>query len=823
MRHFLQDVRQFLRSLARTPGYAVVSIVVLGLGMGVGLAALAIAQRALFAPLPYGAADRLAVLFEADERGAIRLASYPTVQDWTTSADAFDGIAYVTGSQELLRQPGGPELVPTAYADIGFFHTLRAGPLLGRTFGRAAEHPGSVVVLSEELWREQFAARPDIVGRTIPLGDAGATVIGIMPRAFRFPEWAQAWMPLSAAPPSIRRMLPQRNNHADSRVIARLRDGVTTQQAGSQIDGIAAQLAARFPDDSKQWTRVSLVPMQEYVTSFTNAGGGVSLVPRIGLIAGAAALLLLLGCANVAVLTLVRGLTRARELAVRSAIGASRARIVRLLVAESFTLAAVGAAVGIGLGYGIVRLVQRANPELFPRLAEVQLDATFVLGGALLTLIVGIGAGLAPALRATPRSLNEVLGNARSQPGTSRATGRLQRVLIGGQVGVAMMLLVGATLLVVSLKRVIDTPVGFTTDRLSAIAVNPPTEKYDSRERTLILYQQLMAAARAVPGVDSVAFANHAPLGRASYPTRVDVEGRVTDPENRVLANFKTVTPNYFATAGIPLLLGRTYSDADLPSPNGQLVINQQLARRLWPNEQAIGKRLTVYHSARWLPTFGQPIVGTVIGVTGDVRHFGQETDIPEEVYVPYTWDLWQWGSLVVHTTGDPRAVHERMRRALLAVEPDLPIGGENSMESFAERLTGIRGPRRLLTVGLAALAAAALGITMLGLYATLAYAVARRRSELGVRFALGATRAQVLRQVMREGLTIVLIGAAVGLLAAWLSAQVMSALLYDITPRNAAAFALAVVPVLIAAIAAVWIPARRAAALNPTEALRAD
>jgi predicted lysophospholipase L1 biosynthesis ABC-type transport system permease subunit len=205
------------------------------------------------------------------------------------------------------------------------------------------------------------------------------------------------------------------------------------------------------------------------------------------------------------------------------------------------------------------------------------------------------------------------------------------------------------------------------------------------------------------------------------------------------------------------------------------------------------------------------------------VRHFGQETDIPEEVYVPYTWDLWQWGSLVVHTTGDPRAVHERMRRALLAVEPDLPIGGENSMESFAERLTGIRGPRRLLTVGLAALAAAALGITMRGLYATLAYAVARRRSELGVRFALGATRAQVLRQVMREGLTIVLIGAAVGLLAAWLSAQVMSALLYDITPRNAAAFALAVVPVLIAAIAAVWIPARRAAALNPTEALRAD
>lgn len=822
MSHVLLDMRQFLRNLWRSPGYAVVSVVVLAVGMGVGLAALAVAQRALFAPLPYGRADQLAVLFEADQRGARRLASYPTVEDWRASAATLAGVTYVTGTQLLLRQPTGPEPVLTAFAEGTFFEIMRAQPMLGRDF--AADTRGErVVVLSEQLWREKFSARGDIIGRTIPLGDGGALVIGVMPRAFAFPEWAQVWMPLAVAPPAMQRMLGLRSNHADSRVVARLKDNVTPAQATADLAAIAVRLAQQFPDENRDWTRVSLVPMTEYITSFTNASSGQSLVPRIGLFAGAAALLLLLGSANVAVLTLVRGMTRARELAVRAAIGASRGRIVRLLVAESLTLAAIGALGGVAFGYGIVRVVQQSNPDLFPRVTEVQLDATFLIGAVVFSLVIGVASELVPALRATPRSLTDVLGTARAQPGVSRATARWQRALIGGQVAVAAMLLVGAGLLLVSLKRVIDTPVGFSIDRLSVVTVTPPVQKYDSRERTLVLYDELMAAVRQVPGVQSVAFANHAPLSRAAYPTRVVREGGLTESDNPPQANFKAVTPNYFATASIPVLVGRTYSDADLSSPNGQLVINQRLARRLWPNENAIGKRVTVYHSARWLPSFGQPIAGTVIGVTGDVRHYGQETDIPDEVYVPYTWDLWQWGSLVVRTTGDPNVVREPIRRAMLAVEPDLPIGGNDAFASFSERLTSIRAPRRVLTGGLATLAGAALGITMLGLYATLAYAVARRRSELGVRFALGATRAQVLHQIMREGLSVVAAGAAVGLLGAWFSAQVMATLLYNLAPRHAGIFAAALVPVLLAAVAAVWIPARRAATLSPTEALRAD
>ncbi|MGQ0640992.1 MAG: ABC transporter permease [Gemmatimonadaceae bacterium] len=824
MDHVLTDVRHFLRNLWRSPGYALVSILVLALGTGVGLAALAIAQRALLEPLPYKRAERLFVIFEAMQGEGRRLASYPTVQDWAAQSDVFESISYVTGSQVLLRQPSGPELVTTAYASDAFFQLLGTAPWLGRLLSADDVRAQRGVVLSDALWRRQFGARPDIVGSTVPLGDGGAVVIGVMPPGFSFPEWAEAWMPLGAAPASIQRMLQQRNNHADSRTVARLRDGVTVQQATTRMNAVAAHLAAIYPDDSRLWTAVSLVPMAEYTMSFTSAGAAESLIPRIGLVVGAAALLLLLGCSNVAVLTLVRGLTRSRELAVRAAIGASRARIVRLLVAESLSLAAMGAAAGIGVGYALVRVIQRWNPDLFPRLGEIQLDSTFFTGAVALTLVAGIAAGLVPALRATPRSLNVVLGNARNQLGGGRATNRLQRALIAGQVAVAAMLLVGAGLLIASLKRVIDTSVGFSLEHLSVVGVTPPP-KYNTPERTQQLYHALMDAVRQVPGVTAVSFVNHAPLSGASMPTRVLTEGRrgpLQDNEQD-LANFKSVSPDYFSTAGIPVVRGRTYQESDLAAPNGTLVINQALARRLWPNEDAIGKRLTVYKSARWLPDFGEPIVGSVIGVIGDVRQYGQETDSPEEVYVPYTWNLWEWGNLVIRSSSEPAAIRESVRRAMLAVEPDLPIGGRLGFQSFDSRLTMLRAPRRLLTAGLALLAAAALGITMLGLYATLAYSVARRRSELGVRFALGATRQRVLGQVMREGLAVVLVGALVGLAGAWAGARVMNSLLYNVSPRDPIVFAAALVPVIVAAIAAIWLPARRAAAMNPTEALRAE
>jgi predicted permease len=821
MDQLLADLRLGLRSISRSPGHALVTILVLGFGVGVGAAALAVAQRALLEPLPYERAHRLVLLFEAAPGGSLRLASYPTAQDWEAQADVFESISYVTGSQLLLRLPAGPELVLTAYPSGSFFSLIAARPLLGRGFSPSDPAGEQAVVLSHTLWRRRFGGRADIVGQRIPLGDGGATVIGVMPPGFQFPEWAEAWMPLEAAPPSIQGMLVLRGNHADSRVIARLKDGVTKEQAKSEMDVIARRLAQTYPEDSREWTAVSFVSMAEYSMRISGGGVGQSLTPRIGLVIGAAVLILLLGCANVASLGLVRGFSRSRELAVRAAVGASRGRIVRHLMTESLTLAAIGGAVGLAIGYALVRVAQLWNPDLFPRLAEIELDGTFIAVAAGLALIVAVASGLAPALRATPRSLTTVLGGGRGAVGEGRAPRRLQAGLIAGQVAVATMLMVGAGLLLKSLKRVIDTPVGFNLDHLSVIGVTPSSGEYETPERTLSLYRTLLEAVRQVPGVESVAFVNHPPLGGASMPTRVIADGRDAPPDQPDLANLKTISPNYFTTVEIPVLRGRTFTDADLTGPNEGLVINQELADQLWPSQDPIGKRLTIFKSARWLPDFGKPIHGTVIGVIGDVRQFGPETEPPGEVYVPYTWNLWQWGNLVIRSSRAPNLIREPVRRAMLAVEPDLPVGGTLGFSSFEERLVGLRAPRRLLTLSLAALAGAALGITVVGLYAILAYSVSRRRAELGIRFALGATRRHVLGQVLREGLGVTLLGLVIGIVGAWAGARLLTSLVFGVSPRDLGVFAVVPFALVLVAVVAAYLPAQRAALVDPLEALR--
>ncbi|MFN8582953.1 MAG: ABC transporter permease [Gemmatimonadaceae bacterium] len=509
----ISHVVQLARRLARAPGYSIATILVLGCGIGVGVAALAIAQQALVAPLPYDRSDRLVVLTEATLQGDQRLASNPTVQDWAERATRFEAMSYVTGSSLLLRHPSGPEQMVVAYPTGPFFELMRARPLLGRVFASREPSNESVVVLAFASWKNQFGGRSDIVGQRIPLGDGGATVIGVMPPGFGFPEWAQAWMPASVAPSGVQRTLQLRSNHADSRVIGRLADSASINQAQSQMNAVAAQLALAYPDDSRDWPRVTLMPMSEYTRSFTLGGGGLDLTPRIALFAGAAALILALGCANVAVLGLVRNVNRSRELAVRAALGATRGRVFRYVLAESLTLASVGGLIGLLAGWGIVRAVQLGEPELFPRLAEVQFDPGFASLALLLSILTGLLAGAVPAIRATPGATIPLMGGTRGQLDEGRSSRRLQRALIGAQVAVAVILLISSGLLLRSLRAVIDTPLGFETRGLSVVRINPPG-KYDSPERVRLLYEALMRRVAQVTGVRSVAFTNHAPLKR---------------------------------------------------------------------------------------------------------------------------------------------------------------------------------------------------------------------------------------------------------------------------------------------------------------------
>jgi predicted permease len=384
------------------------------------------------------------------------------------------------------------------------------------------------------------------------------------------------------------------------------------------------------------------------------------------------------------------------------------------------------------------------------------------------------------------------------------------------------MLLAGAGLLLKSLKRVIETPIGVEVERLSAVGLWPPSDRYAEPARLLAFYRAVLEAIQRVPGVTSVALVNHVPLGGASMPTTVSIEGRDPPKDQLDQANFRTVSPSYFEVAGIPVIRGRTFTEADLAGPNGGLVVNRAFADRYWPGQDPIGRRVTIYKSARWLPDFGQPLPSTVIGVVGDVRHFGPETSPAQEVYLPYTWNPWQWGNLMIRSSLSPEALRDPVRRALLAIEPDLPVeGAAQRFETFDQRLVELRAPRRLLTVGLAGLAGTALAIAMVGLSAILAYHVTRRRAELGIRAALGASRAQVLGLVMKEGLALTGIGVAIGLVGSLLSSQVLASLLFGVSARDVGVFLL--VPLVLFAVAtvAVYHPARRAAKVDPVETMR--
>ncbi len=825
MRRVFVDLRVACRSLLRSPGYALVSVLVLAFGIGVSVAALAIGNRALLAPLPYADADRLVTVFEATTNGGVRAASRPTVQDWRAQADVFEGLTYLTGTQVLLKEATSTELVTTALPPGDFFPLMAAHPEVGRAISSDDDARGErVVVLSHSLWRRRFGARREIVGQRIGLGDGGATVIGVMPEGFKYPEWADAWMPESTAPASMQAELRLRRNHADSRTIGRLKAGVSIAQAQAAMNAIANRLAVAYPDDSREWTTVGFIPMPQYVLSFTGGGGGQSQAPKIALILGAAVLVLTLGCANVATLGLVRGLGRAQELAVRSAIGASRADVARLLLLESLALALVGGALGGGLGYGIVWLAQRWNPDLFPRLAEIQFDGFFVVGALVLAVVVALASGLIPAIRATPNSLNQILGGARGQIGGGRTTNRLQGGLIVGQVAVAFTLLIGAGLLVKSLERVVDTPVGIEVTHLSSVGLMPPLGKYSEADRLAAFYRTAIEAVGRLPGVRAVAFVNHIPLAGGSIPTAVTIEGRETPTDQPDLANFKTISPNYFETAGIPVIRGRAYTDLDLAGPNGKLVINQAFADRYWPGQDPIGKRVTIFKSARWRPDYGEPLASTVIGVVGNVRHFGPETNPPQEVYLPYTWNLWRFGGLLIRSSVPPWQLREPVRKALLAIEPDLPVTGTSPDQGFRpydDQLVELRAPRRLLTIGLGGLAAAALGIAMVGLYAILAYSVSRRRAELGIRAALGASRGRVLRLVVGQGLRLTALGLGIGLGVALALTRLLSGIVFGISTHDFGVFATVPVVLLGVALLAVYWPARRAASVDPVETLR--
>jgi predicted permease len=692
---------------------------------------------------------------------------------------------------------------------------LADSPLLGRTLAVedfASGSPGAVV-LSHRLWQRRFGGDRSAVGRALVLGGRSYTVVGVMAPDYGYPTWADLYAPIAAIE-ATDAALTQRGLHVDSRVVGRLREGADTAAARRDLAAVAARLADDYPAESGGWRSVSLYPVAEEVL----AGIG----PQLQLLTVAAGFVLLIACVNIANLSLARATVRSRELAIRTALGAGRGALFRLLVAESLVLGGAAAVLGLLGARWFVGWIKASAGMVLPRVESIAVDGAIVAGTAAAAIVVVVGFGLLPALGAPGRALIAALKDG-GGAGSGRTRQRLRAALIVVEFALALMLLVGAGLLVRSLQRLQQVRPGFDLEHLVAIPIDPPSPRYDDPARALALYDAIAETVRRVPGVRSVGLTNHVPLSGASINSTFEVAGTAADSDDVL---FRSVDAEYFGTAGIPIVAGRGFERGDMVAGSPSVIVSQTLARRYWPGRSPIGEPVTVHKAAQGRADFGQPVRATVIGVAGDVRHFSLDYDFQPEVYVPYTVSVWPWISVLVRADGRPERLALALKRAVLGVEPDIPLEGAD-FRSGIQTLTGMLDDtlayRRLVTGLLVAFALPALLLAALGIYGVVAYLVVQRSYEIAIRMALGASREAVIRMVVRQGLRLALAGAALGLLGSLAGTRLLQAQLFGVSSTDHLTLSGATGILVLVGLCASYLPARRSARVPPMRVLQSQ
>ena len=804
------------RALARSPGYSLAVILTLALGIGGTTAVTSVLRSVLLEPLPYAPNQRVMALAELDSLGTLRPVSYPTFQDWRAAARSFEHLAFVRGLGSVLRTEAGAERLVAAYVSEDFFEVLPGRAHLGRTLRPDEFQPGAQrgVVLSYQLWQRRFGGDPGVIGRSIRLDQGTPLVVGVMSADFGYPPWAELFAPIAAIASDP--ALTQRGLHADSRVVGRLRIGADSAAAERELSAIAARLAEAYPTESGGYRAVALEPVSVEVI------GAVG--PQLRLLTVAAVMVLLIASVNIANLSLARANVRSRELALRVALGAGRGALLRLLAAESVLLGMAGAGLGLLGAVWCTDALRVAGQSVLPRVAEVTVEWRVLIVAATLSVALVVILGLLPVIWSA--SGDPVAGLKESAAGaTGPQRRRIRAGLVIAEFGLALVLLAGSGLLVRSLLNLQRVDPGFDVERLLAVPIAPPSPEYDQPSRALALYRAALEAVAAEPGVEAAALTNHVPLTGAGILTRLETDGAPPgDVPPEVL--YREVNEDYFTTAGIPLLLGRGFSAEDIATPGDAVLVNQALARRWWPDGSAIGRRVTVFKSAQGRPDFGDPVRATIVGVVGDVRHYGVEIDPVPEVYLPYTVTVWPRMALLARVRGDPAGMTRQLTRVLSALEPDLPLVGA-SFPGGIQPVDAILGEglayRRLIAGLLGAFAIPALLLAGLGIYGITAYLVTQRTGEIAIRLALGSTPGAVLRLMLRQGVRLASIGVALGLAASLALTRLIRAELFDVSPTDPfTLLGAAGVLVSIGAIATL-LPARRAMGVSPMQALRSE
>jgi putative ABC transport system permease protein len=798
---FWQDIRYGLRMLRRSPGFTAVAVLTLALGIGANTAIFSVVYAVLLRPLPFPQANRLVFLTEWSQQVpnmSFSVADFNDVGDQNT---VFSSVTAFRANSYILTGSGEPQRLNGRQVTSGFFPTIGVKSIAGRTFNPSEDKTGAerVVLLSEGFWNRQFGRDPAVVGKVLTLNDEAYTVIGVLP-AFPSALWQQVDLWTSMGRLEDQLGGPQRRgNHPGIYVIGRLKPGTTVEQARSQIVSIAHRLAQEYPQSNAPQS-MTLEPVQTAIV-------GPLRQPLLVLL-GAVGFVLLIACANVANLLLARASGREREFAIRTALGAGRARQLRQVLTESLLLALVGGAVAIGLAFaGVKGLMAAIPPDSVPRLDEVGLNGTVLAFTAAVSLLTGIIFGLVPAWQASRPDVHDALKEG-GRAGAGMGRHRMRSALVVSEVSLALLLLLGAGLMLKSFSRVLDADPGFRASGVLTASISLPRTKYGEPPRIRAFIEQTLEKVRAVPGVEAAG--STLPL-LGHWQTGFDVEGRpVLPPGQRASTDITRVSSDYFRAMGVRLLRGRVFTELDSPDSQPVCIVDETFVRAYWPHDDPLGKRVRV----------GDPDDPwrTVVGVVAHVKNYGVDQPSRVETYLPYEQDPINAFTLVVRTTGDPASLSPRMRDAVLAVDPDVPIFNISTMEDLVAQNVA---PRRLAVMLIGVFAGLALLLAGIGLYGVMSFTVSQRTHEIGIRMALGAHENDILRLVVRQGMLLAVTGLGIGMVGAFALPKLIGALLFQTSAADPQI--LAAVPVLLAlvALAACYIPARRAMRVDPMVALR--
>ena len=805
----IQDIRYALRKLSRTPGFTAIAAFTLALAIGATTAIFSVIDGVLLKPLPFRDPERVVRVTNMRD-GNRQVSSVPDYLDFRKEAKSFSSISPIDNQPMNLTGGSEPERIQAARVGATFWSLLGVTPSVGRGFApdEDAQSAGRTVVLSDGLWKRRFATDPRIVGKTIALDGNTYTIIGVAPPQFSFPDRPDVWVPLVLGPDDIN---PENRGSHWMGVMARLAPNVSLPQANAEMVALTRRLEQQYPESNTGMT-AAVIPMQQYLV------GDVR--PALYVMLGAVGFVLLIACANVANLLLVRAASRESEMAVRTALGAGAWRIVRQLVIESVLLAVIGGVFGTLLALWGVDLLLSLAPQGLPRIEEVSVNPTVLLFTAAVTALTGVLFGAFPALHAARANVGGMLKDAMRGSSGGIASRRARNTLVMAEMALAVVLLVGAGLLIRSFNKLLSVDPGFKPERVMTFSIAAPDTKYGQYAQRRALVSDLIERMKRVPGVQGAAVVTGLPLSNMMMRTSAHIEGTPQErPAERKTTDVAMVTPGYFATMGIPMVSGRDFSDRDGSGAPVVAIVNQEFVKRYFPNENPLGKRIALGWEQDTAATGGNMTLGgEIVGVVGNVKRRGLSQEIYPETYASFMQPTFSAFSVVVRSTADPSTVLSAIRAQMRELDRDLPL---TELRQLKELVSASVSRPRFYTTILGVFAAIALVLAAVGIYGVISYAVSLRTRELGIRIALGATGRQVSRLVLQQGVTLAIAGVLLGGAGAYWLTRLLGKLLFGVSATDPVTFL--GVAALLTAIAAIacFVPARRAARVDPLLAMR--